>query len=375
MLYKQRKRLQHPLLKKAKSLIEVIKRKDILLSVPYQSFTHLLDLLREAALDPDVTKISMTFYRVAKDSNVVNALINAARNGKTVLAVVEPLARFDERSNINLANRLRDEGAQVIFGVGGVKVHSKLIMIERKNENEKIACISTGNFNENTSKIYSDHILMTADSKVVSEVKKLFDFFSSRLILSKYDTLLVAPLNFRKKLIFHINKEIKNAKAGLKAEMILKTNHFSDPVLIKKLYEASSEGVKIKLLVRTTCGVVPQQKFSKNIKAKGLIDRYLEHSRIYQFHNDGNPIVYIGSGDLFTRNFDYRIEVLCPIFDEKIKKTLMDLLAIEWKDNTKARVWDKNLKNKYEKTNSHKKDINAQNEIYEYLKRGGEDLN
>jgi len=371
LLYKKRKCLEHPLLKNAKSLIEVIKRKDVLLSVPYQSFTHLLDLLREAAIDPDVTKISMTFYRVAKDSNVVNALINAVRNGKTVLAVVEPLARFDERSNINLANRLRDEGAQVVFGVRGVKVHSKMILIERRNgENEKIACISTGNFNEKTSRTYSDHILMTAHNKITTEVKRLFDFFSSRLILSKYETLMVAPLNFRKKMIFLINKEIKNAKAGLKAELIFKSNHLSDDKLIKKLYEASDEGVKIKLLVRTTCGVVPQQKFSKNIKAKGLIDRYLEHARMYQFHNNGNPIVYIGSGDLFARNFDYRIEVLCPIFDDQIKKTLIDLLAIEWKDNTKARVWDKNLKNKYEKTNSHKSDVNAQSEIYKYLKQG-----
>lgn len=370
LLYKRPKPLPHPNLAKAKSLISAIQKKDVLLSVPYQSFNYLLDLLREAAIDPDVTQISMTFYRVAKDSNVVNALVNAARNGKKILAVVEPLARFDERSNINLANRLRDEGADVVFGVRGVKVHSKIILIERSNgSDQKIACISTGNFNEKTSKTYADHILMTANEKISSDVKRLFDFFSSRLILSKYETLIVAPLNFRKKMYQLINSEIRNAKEGKKAELVFKTNHIKDMGLTKKLYEASEAGVKVRLMVRTTCGVIPQQTFSKNIKAKGLIDRYLEHARVYKFHNDGNPIIYIGSGDLFVRNFDYRIEVLCPILDDEIKKTLIDMLDIEWKDNTKSRVWDKKLNNKYEKTNSHKKEINAQTEIYKYLKK------
>ncbi len=370
LLYRKRKAIKHPDFADSRRLMSVILKKDVLLSVPYQSFDHLLDLLREAAIDPYVTQINMTFYRVAQESKVVNALINAVRNGKRVVAVVEPLARFDERSNIKLANKLRDEGAEVIFGIKGFKIHAKLIHIERKvgSRNQRISCISTGNFNENTSRIYADHILMTANEKINKEIKRLFDFFSNRIILSKYKSLLVAPLTFRKKLVQDINTEIKNAKAGKKAEIVWKTNHINDPKLTKKLYEASEHGVKVKLIIRTTCGLVPGESFSKNVKAKGVVDRYLEHARVYQFYNGGNHKVYMGSGDLLVRNLDYRVEVICPILDEKLKQQMVDILEIEWKDNVKAREWDKNLSNLYCKPEKGAKLFRSQIEIYNYIK-------
>ncbi len=371
LLNKRFKTLVHPELSNVRSLISVIRKKDVLLSVPYQSFNHLLDLLREAAIDPNVTQISMTFYRIAQDSNVVNALINAIRNGKKVFAVVEPLARFDERSNINLANRLRDEGAEIVFGIRGFKVHTKIVLIERKvgKRESNIACISTGNFNEITSKIYSDHILMTANTKITNEVKKLFDFFNNRIVLSKYSHLMVAPFNFRKKLVQLISREAKFAKEGKKAEIIIKTNHISDEKLLNKLYGAGEAGVKVKIIVRTTCGIIPGQKFSKNIEAQGVVDSFLEHARVYKFHNGGDPVVYLGSGDLLTRNFDYRVELMCPLLDPDIKQQMIDILDIEWSDNVKARTWNAKLTNDYVQAKKGEARVRSQYEIYKYLSK------
>jgi len=349
--YRPIKPLRHPAFIKAKSLIEVINQKDVLISVPYQSFHHLLDLLREAAIDPNVTHIKMTFYRAAKNSSVAAALINAAKNGKKVTAVVEPMARFDEQSNIRLSNLLKDQGVNVIYGVRGVKIHSKIILIERKIKGQKqknlVACVSTGNFNESTSRIYADHILMTANQDITKELQKLFNFFANHIVINQFDTLMIAPFNYRKRINKLIKKEINNALEGKEAMILLKANNLNDPKLIKKLYKASKAGVQIKILARSICTIVPEEEFSKNIQARGLIDRYLEHARVFMFHNNGKPKVFMGSGDLMVRNFDYRIEVICPILDPKIKRVLIDILNIQWSDNVKNRIWDAKLQNKY----------------------------
>jgi polyphosphate kinase len=368
--YKKTSPLKHPDLKNQRSLFKVIKQKDVLLTYPYQSYEHIIDFLREASIDPKVQSIKITLYRVAKNSNIVKALINAVKNGKHVTAVVELQARFDEEANIYWSNKLQEEGAKVIYGVPGLKVHSKMFLITRK-ENGKThhyAHIGTGNFNGDTARIYTDHTLLTADNRITEEVEKVFTFYSDNFKSGTYKHLLASPFFMRKRLTQLINKEIQNAKAGKPAHILLKLNNLVDADMIKKLYEASAEGVQIKLIVRGICSLVAGVKgFSDNIEAISIVDKFLEHSRVFIFYNGGDEKYFISSADWMTRNFDYRSEVAVPIYDKKIQQQLRQIIDILWEDNTKARVLGSKQNNEYRKTESQKK-VHAQEEIYNLFK-------
>ena len=364
--------LSHHEIEPYESILKRIKKKDILLHYPYQSFSHFIDLLREAAIDPNVVSIKIALYRVAKKhSQVINALINAARNGKAVTVLLELQARFDESNNIYWSDALKDFGVKVLFGVPGLKVHSKLCIIER-NENGKLVTyvnIGTGNYNEETAKVYSDVALLTADPQITTEANNLFTFFEHNYLPFKYKHLVLSPFNMRIWFTHQINSEIRNAKAGKESYVILKMNNIMDVEIIDKLYLASSAGVKIKIIVRGVCALIPGIKdLSENIEVISIIDRFLEHSRIYVFCNDGDPEYYISSADLMTRNIDHRIEVTCPIYDTTIKRQLKNIIDIELKDNVKARIIDEKQKNKYRETRS-RLNHRSQFEIYKYYKQ------
>jgi polyphosphate kinase len=353
------------------SIINVLKKRDVLLHYPYQSFSSFIDLLREAAIDPKVVSIKITAYRLAKKSNVINALISAVKNGKDVTAVMEIQARFDEEANIQWSNALQEEGVKVIYGVPGLKVHSKMCLIKRKEGGKFVqyACVGTGNFNEQTATLYSDHSLFTSRKEITSEVSKLFDFFENNLHLHKYQHLVVSPLSMRKKMVAHIDKEIKNAKAGKPAYMILKMNNLVDIDLIKKLYVASKAGVNIKLIIRGICSLIPGIKgMSENIEAVSIVDRYLEHSRIFVFCNGGNELYYFSSADWMTRNLDYRVEVTCPVYDKELQEELRTMLNIQLSGNVKARIIDEFQTNRYKKRDNSKIKIRSQVAFYNYLK-------
>lgn len=348
--YKNPAPLEHPDLDGQKSIFSILKKKDILLSYPYHTFNHVIDLLREASIDPRVTAIKITLYRAAENSSIVNALINAIRNGKQVTTVVELQARFDEETNLFYANKLQEEGAEVIYGVPGLKVHSKLFLIQRRDEGKlnNYVHIGTGNFNEKTARIYADHSLMTSDKRITREVERLFNFYMNNYKTGHYKNLLVSPFNTRKKFSTLIDKEIEAASAGKQAWMILKMNSLVDTELIDKLYEASQAGVKIKLIVRGICSLIPGVKgLSENIEAISIVDRFLEHSRIYVFCNSGMPRYFIASGDWMNRNLDYRSEVAVPIFDEKLQQELNNYLRIQLQDNMKARWLNAKEDNSY----------------------------
>lgn len=340
---------EHPQFKKSSALFKEVTRKDILLYFPYYKFENFIDFLRTASIDSKVKELKITLYRLAKKSIVVDALLNALRNGKAVTVVLELQARFDEEANISWATQLKEEGAKVIYGANGVKVHSKICLIT-KIENKKLvkyACIGTGNFNEDTAKIYTDALLITKDRKITNDVSKVFDFLNVNYKISPFNHLLVSPFNMRTKIKALINKEVKNAKEGKVAKIHFKINNFSDPEIIELLYEANNAGVDVRLNIRGMFSLVTElPKLSNKIQARGIIDRYLEHTRIYIFHNNGDEKVFISSADLLTRNLDRRVEVTCPIYDTSIKKTLKDVFNIHWKDNVKARILDKNLTNK-----------------------------
>jgi len=368
--YKKNIPLKHPDLKDQSSIIKVIKKKDVLLTYPYQSFDHIIDLLREASIDPKVQSIRITLYRVAKNSNIVKALINALKNGKQVTAVIELQARFDEEANIYWSGKLQEEGAKVIYGVPGLKVHSKLFLITRK-ESGKInhyAHIGTGNFNGDTSKVYTDQTLLTSNKIITKEIEKVFDFYLDNFKGGVYKHLLVSPFFMRKRLVQLINKEIQNAKANKLASIILKLNNLVDDEMIRKLYEASAEGVKIKLIVRGICSLVAGVSgLSENIEAISIVDKYLEHSRVFIFHNNGDEKYFISSADWMTRNLDHRSEVAVPIYDKEIQQQLKKIINILWSDNTKVRILGSTQNNSYRKSNSKVK-IRAQEEIYTLLK-------
>lgn len=352
------------------SLMSTIRKKDILLHYPYQSFDYIIDLLREAAIDPKVVSIKTTLYRVAEHSNVINALINAARNGKSVTVVMELQARFDEEANIYWTDRLKDEGVKIIHGVPNLKVHSKLCLITRKERARLFyyTTIGTGNFNENTAKIYSDHCLLTVDKRITDEVKKIFDFFEQNYKTSTYSHLLVAPFNIREKLGSLIKNEIANAKKGKEAYMILKMNSLVDKKMIDKLYRASNEGVKIDLIIRGICSLIPGIKgLSENIRVVSILDRFLEHSRIFVFCNGGNEQYYISSGDLMVRNLDRRIEVACPIYNKEIQAEFKDFLSVQLSDNTKTREINEHQDNSYIRE-AGKPQVRFQTDYYSYLK-------
>jgi polyphosphate kinase len=352
-----------------RSLLDVVNKKDILLHYPYQSFNYVIDMLREAAIDPGVVSIKMTLYRVAETSNVVNTLINAVKNGKIVTVVMELQARFDEENNILWANRLREEGAKVIFGIPNMKVHAKIVLITRKEKAELVrySYIGTGNFNEVTSRIYADHGLLTANKQIGDEVLQVFNFLENNYKPGNYKHLLVSPFFMRSTLLSLIHKETTNAKAGKPAYIVLKLNSIVDVVMMDKLYEASKAGVKIKLIIRGICSLVAGVPgLSENIEAISIVDKYLEHSRILIFGHGGDERMYIGSADWMTRNLDHRIEVLTPIYDKTIRKELKAYLGIEMEDNVKARVLGETQENEH-KFDGNKVKTRAQDKIYGLL--------
>jgi polyphosphate kinase len=353
------------------SMFKIVAKQDVLLSFPYQSYTHVINLLREASIDPKVVSISITLYRMANNSRIVNSLINAIKNGKKVTAIVELQARFDEEANIRWANKLNDEGVKVIYGVPGIKLHSKLFLISRQEQNKLVnyAHIGTGNFNEDTAKLYADYSLLTADKRITEEVQKVFNFYNDNLKIGTYKHLVVSPFSTRKKYLQLINAEIEHAKQGHDAWLFLKMNSLTDPEMIKKLYEASAAGVKIRLIIRSICSLVPGiNSLSENIEAISIVDKYLEHARVFVFSNNGTPKVYLSSADWMTRNLDHRSEVGVPVYDESLKKQLIDMLEIQWNDNTKARSINVFQNNPYHFSKVKSK-FKSQDEIYKYIEK------
>ena len=353
------------------SMFKIIAKQDVLLSFPYQSYTHVINLLREASIDPKVVSISITLYRMANNSRIINSLINAIKNGKKVTAIVELQARFDEEANIRWANKLNDEGVKVIYGVPGIKLHSKLFLISRQEQNKLVnyVHIGTGNFNEDTAKLYADYSLLTADKRITEEVLKVFNFYNDNLKIGTYKHLVVSPFSTRKKYLQLINAEIEHAKQGHDAWLFLKMNSLTDPEMIKKLYEASAAGVKIRLIIRSICSLVPGiNSLSENIEAISIVDKYLEHARVFVFSNNGAPKVYLSSADWMTRNLDHRSEVGVPVYDESLKKQLIDMLEIQWNDNTKARSINVFQNNPYHFSKVKSK-FKSQDEIYKYIEK------
>lgn len=355
------------------SIFTAIREQDVFLYYPYHPFDYLLDVLKTAALDPNVVTIRICLYRVAKNSRVVDALVNAKDNGKAVQVVVELAARFDEQANIAWAQRLTDAGIEVIFGIPGLKVHSKLFLIERR-ESQKLCYyshIGTGNFNENTARLYTDFSLLTFDQSIGRDVAKVFDFLKYNYRRPEYEQLLVSPHSSRPGLMAMIDRETKHARDGYRAEIILKCNNIVDPQFSSKLYEASQAGVEIRLIVRGMCSLTPGVPgLSENIQAISIVDRYLEHARVYVFHNRGRPDYYFGSADLMMRNIDFRVEVLCPLRDPEAQKTVQDILDQQWHDNVKARQINIEQDNASLLPAKHSGKLHAQETIYRYLATG-----
>lgn len=321
------------------SILDQIRQKDRFIHVPYHNFNGYIRVLREAAIKPEVKSIKTTLYRLAKDSKVVKALITAARNGKKVTAVVELLARFDEESNIKWSKRMQEEGVNVIFGVEGLKIHSKLLYIESKKGN--IACIGTGNFHEGNAKIYTDYLMMTARPKIVNEVAKVFDFIDRPFSPFRFSELLVSPNSMKSRILRMLDTEIRNAGEGKEAWVKIKINYITDTDMVTKLYQASKAGVKIDIVIRGNCSLIPGIKgLSENIRCVGIIDRYLEHSRILIFANGGKPRYFLGSADWMPRNLLNRIEVLTPVYDEELQADLMRTISYGMRDTTNGRIVD-----------------------------------
>lgn len=349
------------------SLLQKIAEKDYLQYTPYHTFSYTVKFLREAALDPKVQTIKITIYRLAEISHIASSLINAVKNGKSVTVSIELRARFDEANNIRYAEQMQQEGVKLIFGVPGLKVHCKACVIERL-ENKKLkkyGFISTGNFNENTAKLYTDYTLFTANSSILKEVNKVFDFFEINYKINKYKHLIVSPHYSRSSFESLINTEIKNAKQNLPSGIRLKLNSLSDYKLIDKLYEASRAGVKIKLIVRGICCLIPGvEGMSENIEAISIIDKHLEHPRLFIFENAGEQKIYISSADWMTRNVDYRVEISCPIYQEDIQEELVKTFEISWNDNVKARCFSSGTENAYIKNDQPK--LRSQFATYDY---------
>ncbi len=363
--------LTYPELEKYSSYFDAITDRDWLLSVPYQSYDYFINFLNEAAFDKKVTHIKITIYRVASNSRVIKALVKALKNGKKVTVFQEIKARFDEESNLYWAGILEKAGANVLYSYPGLKVHSKLAIVSRKESGKKnhYAFLSTGNFNEKTSLIYGDHGLFTKHKGITKEVNYIFEFLEDFRKRFEFEHLLVAPDHMRSDLYEMIDQEIKHALKGKKASIILKMNSLQDKKMIDKLYEASQEGVKIKLIVRGICCLVPQVKgLSENIEVVSIVDRFLEHVRAFVFHNNGDTKVYISSADLMTRNLSKRVEAAIPIYDENIKKEIIDILKLQLKDNVKARIIDVKQSNSFKKGKTDEK-IQSQIATYEYLQK------
>jgi polyphosphate kinase len=353
-----------------KSLIELIAKRDYLISTPYESFDYVIHFLREAAIDPKVKEISITVYRLAENSKIIYALINAAKNGKKVNCLVELRARFDEQNNIYWSNRLEEEGVNVLYGIDGYKVHSKICLVTRieKAKPAYYACLSTGNFNEKTAKIYADHTLLTADKRLTGDLVSVFKALIKLTLPKDLKHLIVSPIDSRPAIYKLIDNEIKLAKAGKKAYMIFKMNSLADEQMIAKLYQASNAGVKIKMIIRGMCCLIPGIKgFSENIEVISIVDKYLEHARVHIYGNGGNELMYLTSADFMTRNIENRVEVGFPIYDDNLRKEVRDIIDIQLRDNTKAREITGSAANKYHKTKADTL-TRAQIDIYTYLK-------
>jgi polyphosphate kinase len=359
----------HPELKNEKSILKTISKHDVLLHYPYQKFSHFINLLREAAIDPDVKSIKITIYRVAANSKIINALINAARNEKEVTVIIELQARFDEKANIYWSQKLEEAGVKILLGIPGLKIHCKLLLITAKSNKKNIlySAISTGNFHEGNANVYTDVSLLTANKKITNEVSKIFDYFENTYKYNNYSHLLVSPQFMRNKLVSFIDHEIKNASQGKNAYIILKINNLVDTNMIEKLYQASKGGVKVKLIIRGICSLIPGVPgLSENIEIISIVDKYLEHARIVIFCNDNNERYYISSADWMTRNLDNRVEVSCPIYDPNIQRELRHIIDMQLNDNVKARVVDEFQQNIYKNTGSVA--FRSQFEIYNYYK-------
>ena len=363
--------IRHRDLHPHESIMKKLRAKDIMLHYPYQSFMHFIDLLREAAIDPKVEEIGISIYRVADSSRVVNALLNAIRNGKQVTVVIELQARFDEEANIHWSNKLQEEGAQVINGIPGLKIHAKVAWVKRheKGGYKNYAYVGTGNFNESTAKIYADDGLLTADSRIADEVANLFNFFKHTYQNYRYQHLIVSPFVMRDFFSDRIEREIEFARSGKRGFMILKMNSLIDPVMMDKLYEAAEAGVKIYLIVRGIFGLKTElEQVHKNIQAISIVDKYLEHSRVFLFGNGGDERLYISSGDWMPRNLNRRIEVACPVYDVDIQKELKEMLRAQLRDNTKSRILDNHLSNRYNRQQANGR-FRAQEDYYQFIKK------
>ncbi len=362
----------HQAIRPNQSIFEAIRKKDILLHFPYQNFTHYINWIREASIDPAVTSIKTTLYRVANDSNVINALINAALNGKHVTVNIELQARFDEEANIYWSRKLQEVGIKVLFGITGLKVHSKLTLISRTENDNTIeyAAVGTGNFHEGTAKIYSDLLLLTMDKRITAEVSNVFDFLDYPYKIISFNHLIVSPNFQRITLNSLIDNEIANAKAGRTASVIVKANSLVDTDMVRKLYQANDAGVKITLIIRGICSLIPGVNgLSNNIEAISIVDRFLEHARIFVFLNGGDELYFISSADWMTRNIDNRVEVTVPVYDPDLKMELKKILEIQLKDNVKARIIDETQSNHYKKKGLLERPVRSQLELYHFYRK------
>jgi polyphosphate kinase len=362
--------IPHVAFRVPRSVFDAIARHDVLLHLPYHGFVTIIDFLREAAIDPKVTQIRMTVYRVSPTSSVLNALSNAARNGKQVVVVIELLARFDEENNLEWVDRLRDEGVEVITGVRGLKVHAKLLLVTRRETKGVVryAAIGTGNFNEETARVYTDHFLMTREPTLTAEVQRVFDFFRKNYRAVDCTHLIVSPFGSRKRWRTLIRREARNAKRGRVAYIWIKLNNLDDPKLVRDLCVAAKFGVEVRLIVRSMLTLVPQVPgVSDNVQARSLVGRYLEHTRFLIFGNGGDPVVYLTSGDWMTRNFDDRVEVACPVYDRMLAGQLVDYFRLQWEDTLNARVWDRELSNARHRPVDSESERDSHEEIRGYL--------
>lgn len=360
--------IPHPSFQPNESIFGKIRERDIMLHFPYHSFDHFNDLLREASIDPKVSEIKITLYRLANRSSIISALLNALRNGKQVTAVVELTARFNEQSNIEYSQQLKQEGARVIYGVPGLKVHAKLCQITRKEkgQNRHYSVVGTGNFNEETAKIFSDLLLFTSQHEIGMEVNQIFEFFKRNYIVGDYRELVPSPFKMRAEFISWIRNEMANAKMGKPAYIHLKLNNLVDREVIQFLLEASEAGVEVKLNIRGMYSLVTPDHPDSKLKAIALIDRFLEHSRVFFFCNSGNERVYFSSSDLMTRNLDRRVEITCPVNDPELRRELRKMFDLQWKDNRQARILDKDLQNL--PVTDENRPLRSQIEIYKFLK-------
>jgi polyphosphate kinase len=368
----RRKPFDHPLLHTGRTT-DVVLERDILLHFPYHSFNPVIDMLREAAIDPDVTAIKITCYRLAKNSKIINAIINAVRNGKQVTVMLELRARFDEEANLEWKERLEDEGVKVLIGIPNMKIHAKICLIRKRLHDRIIhyGFVSTGNLNESTSKIYADHCLLTSNRSIMSDVNRMFNYIehykTGNHFLKACSTLLPSPVFARKAILKMIDTEIRNARKKKPAVITCKMNSLSDEEIIEALYDAAKAGVEVKLIIRGIfCMLSENERFAKPVTAISLVDEYLEHARVWIFHNNGNEKYFISSADWMTRNLDHRVEATCPILDERLKQELQDIIKIQLQDNVKARVLDNELSNTYMPQGLHPA-IRAQVEIFNYL--------